>query len=820
LTDPSFFSNEAKQTNDLDDPDPEIYVPEIKKEEVLKIEGTDYDSRLDSVMDSNGFIKTRINEEVIIQRISHDLYKSSDSGLRELYNNEVRACQIARDKFNQNTWIKVSLNQIDRKLVIQGFNSLGITEKIFTKVLLVLGNSGNLDSKAIGQFGFGFASYTTLSDILLLQTRCLENSDCYSVMAKGGLGFQKLPKPHLEQTGTKLSLTLREDCDHNDLIKMLVELANTSGIKTYLELILDTDKNNNVQGFKSGIHELKQITFQSMFEELNNNPNNSYIKTSLINEDIEIYLAISADKNGYINDNKKKRIFLCNSPIEAKLDRHDYSYSDNYKESDIDQVSYTSVVINLRDERKFKPMPERERLTKEAEDKIKEIIIDLYNNAIQKGIKPCHDFNSWFDHEHKNFIVSNNETITRNFDQQTKELSKLLNTNIFAHDPEKRKTKYDYVPLKQIVEKRSKYNFFIEKRDKRIKNLLNEFRSGHNLVVLSPNHRPYINPDQNNEDENKDTFAKAKNRLMKFGFIEAKQYLIDNKIKATRLSGYGKTEKTYGMISIHHTVVSSAWHDRGTLKDNIETIDTSKDTYENLKQQIIMVKPFADYRRLTREFNSKYYLTVDKKELGLKTAYDIETEITNLSFNTNQGKKTLSEIIKYNKESDIIQMNNECYELYKAVNDPKNKSIDNDKAKLESKLKVLDYIPKTNRDKTNVLYIIDSVDNLFKLGIVLIANNIKYEAVNESLDHYYRAKVEQFEKTVRLHCSNDLYANKQINRHCFINIFEYEDYLLTLKNLEDTVKNITLLKLFKLSRTENNYKELAKDILELNKKCC
>lgn len=819
MTDPSFFSNEAEQTNDLDDPDPEIYIPEIKHEEVLKIDGTDYESRLDSVMDSNGFIKTRINEEVIIQRISHDLYKDSDSGLRELYNNEVRACQIARDKFNQNPHIKVSLNQIDRKLIIQGFNSIGITEKIFTKVLLVLGNSGNLDSKAIGQFGMGFASYTTLSDIMLLQTRCLENTDCYSVMAKGGLGFQKLPKPHLEQTGTKLSLTLRENCDHNDLVKMLIELAHTSGIKTYLELILDTEKNSNVQGFKSGIHELKQTSFNQMFEELNNNPNNSYIKTSLVNEDIEIYLSISADKNGYINDNKKKKIFLCNSPIEAKLDRHDHTYNENYKESEIDKVSYSSVVINLRDERKFKPMPERERLTKEAEDKIKEIIIDLYNNAIQKGIKPCHDFNSWFDHEHKNFIVTNNETITRNFDQQTKDLSKLLNTSVFKHDPEKRKTKYDYVPLKETVEKRSKYNFFIEKRDKRIKGLLNEFRAGHNLIVLSPNHKPYINPDP--ENENQETFAKAKNRLMKFGFIEAKQYLIDNKIKATRLIGSDKVEKTCGMISIHHTIVSSSWQYKGTLKDNIETVDTSKDTYENMKDKIIMVKPFADYRRLTREFNSKYYLTVDKKELGLKTAYDIETEITNLSFNTNQGKKTLSEIIKYKKESDIIQINNECCDLYNAVNDPKNKTLANDKAKLESKLKVLDYIPKTNKEN-NILYIIDSVDNLFKLGIVLIANNIKYEAVNESLDHYYRAKVEAFEKTVRLHSSNEIYDNHKytISRHCFVNIFEFEDYLLTLKNLEDTVKNQTLLKLFKLSRTEHNYKEIAKDILELNKKCC
>lgn len=43
----------------------------------------------------DGFIRTDIEKDVIIQRISRDLYSNPMSGIRELYANEARACRQA-----------------------------------------------------------------------------------------------------------------------------------------------------------------------------------------------------------------------------------------------------------------------------------------------------------------------------------------------------------------------------------------------------------------------------------------------------------------------------------------------------------------------------------------------------------------------------------------------------------------------------------------------------------------------------------------------------------------------------------------------------
>ncbi len=787
------------------DKDPEIYIPEIKKEKVLDIDQTDYESDLDSVMDKDGFIKTKLNEEVIIQRISHDLYKDSTSGLRELLNNEIRACQIARDKFNTKPYIKVSLNQLDRKLTIQGFNSLGITEKIFTKVLLILGNSGNLDSKAIGQFGMGFASYTTLSDIMILQTSCIEKNskgdqDCYSVMAKGGLGFQKLPKPRLENTGTKLTLTLREKTNYTALIDMLLQISKTSGIKTHLELQLHEDK--KLAGFESGLHTLEQTTFKEIFEGLNQDKNSSYLKTSLINEDVEIYLSLSAQKNGYINNNRRKNIFLCNSPIVAKLDSNDHDYNDHYETAEIDKIQFTNLVVNIKDERKFKPMPERERLTTEAENKLKEILIDLYNNMIKKGIRSCPDLDTWFNHEHKNFILNNDEFLTRNFDEQTKEVSKVLNLEVFEHEPTYRKTKYDHKPLKEIVKNKTQFKFYIGKRDKRIKNLLDENRSDHSMIVIHSKHSPY--------KDQEEKYNEAVKTLKKHGFIEAKQYLIDNKIKAQRSTAYNKIEKTYDEISIHQTIRSDSWYDRNTIKDEITTIKIEDISNKDYKNKIIMVKPFSEYRQILKQVESEYYLTVEKKELnnGIKTVNDIQKEIEQQSFNTNHGKKTLTEIIKQYDKDTLIELN----DCYSSKHSDKNK-IDN----IEQKIKALNFVPKVDNNKAKVIHILDSSNNLFKLSLVFIKNKIDYQVTNRNLDYYYRGKVEDLEKTVKLH--NDYEHGKKLDVHNFNDVFHFEEYLLTLNEIEKTIKNPTLLKLFQLSKDQNNFKDIAKDVMRLEK-CC
>ena len=468
----------------------EKYTPTIRKEKVLDIQGTNYDSKLDKIMDDSGFIKTRLNEEVIIQAVSHKLYKDPESGLRELYNNEAyHGCLVAKTKHNEkNAYIKVSLNTTTRKLIIQGFNSLGITEQVFTEILIELGTSGNKDRTKTGKFGMGFASYTKLSDIMILETECI-NGDCYAVLAKGGLGFQKLPKPKLEKTGTRLTLTLRKDVNYEKLVTMLTNLGMTSGIKTYFEL----ESPKSINEYKSGLHTLEQLSYKQIFDNMNNASSDhySYLKSSLVNDQVEVHLSLAVDSNGSLKNDRNKKFYLCNSPIQVLLDEDstsDRAYNldededseeyklaeqerDNYKTTRIDEIEFANLVVNMKDEDLFEPMQDRERTTKDAEKRLRKIIVDLYNETLKK-IKPCESLDSWFNHEHKYFISSSEADIVSILDDKSKTIQKFLNTKVMEYDLDGR-IKYDTKELKDIIENSENY-FYVNKKDKRVTTLLED----------------------------------------------------------------------------------------------------------------------------------------------------------------------------------------------------------------------------------------------------------------------------------------------------------------------------------------------------------
>jgi hypothetical protein len=136
----------------------------------------------------DGMIKVKLEEEVIIQRVSHDLYANPRSGFREFYNNECRACRIASRVFGANPSIEVTLVPSERKLVIQGVDSLGISQDKFLQVYSVLGRSDNFSGSEIGMYGLGRASYVTISDTVVLETFSREDGTAYAVLGKSGIG--------------------------------------------------------------------------------------------------------------------------------------------------------------------------------------------------------------------------------------------------------------------------------------------------------------------------------------------------------------------------------------------------------------------------------------------------------------------------------------------------------------------------------------------------------------------------------------------------------------------------------------------------------
>ena len=137
----------------------EYYKPTLIQPKDLEIDGTDYNADLNVIKEGNT-IKVTMDQDVMIQRVSHEIYSNFESGIRELVNNEYRACRQARDKYNAKPRLEITIDARTKELTIEGIDSLGISVRVFDKVLRRLGVSGNVDGgNEIGQFGMGFASY-------------------------------------------------------------------------------------------------------------------------------------------------------------------------------------------------------------------------------------------------------------------------------------------------------------------------------------------------------------------------------------------------------------------------------------------------------------------------------------------------------------------------------------------------------------------------------------------------------------------------------------------------------------------------------------
>ena len=218
------------------------YKPELVKAPKLNIPSEDTkDSPLRELKEGD-VIKVKLDNDVGVQRFSHDIYSSWASGVRELYNNEARACRTTmRDNEDVKPEIHITINPLERQLVIEGRNSQGISREIFENSLAVLGVSSNFDGNEVGQFGMGFASFTTLFEEMILETYSRETNEKFSALADSGVEFKILPTPKIKTYGTRLSGTYTDKVKEDKMIDSIKEYARFSSVPTFIELTEDTD---------------------------------------------------------------------------------------------------------------------------------------------------------------------------------------------------------------------------------------------------------------------------------------------------------------------------------------------------------------------------------------------------------------------------------------------------------------------------------------------------------------------------------------------------------------------------------------------------
>ena len=337
------------------------------------------DDGFSDILNDDGEIGVQLNQEVIIQRISKDLYKNAKSGLRELLMNAFRACRIAKKEYGErNPHIIVKYDSPNRSLTIHDINAQGISKERFKKVLLVLGNSDNLNSGETGQFGMGFASYTTLSSTVLLETKYRTEDGkgaSYAMLGRQGLKFKQVKRDPLENYGTKLTLqlhneiTLQEVYEMEDMVKTIGKLQNID-----CTLMVDDD--------------VEKIEHMSLVELVKK-------KLSMRGEDgaVEFHAGVENDIEyavAFPNYNANTfEMFLGGAPIKM--------------EGDVQMMGAVGY-FNALDEDKYKPMPERERFTTKAESAIREVVENTIFKKIIAGADLPSDIQGMFKTKNKQLI--------------------------------------------------------------------------------------------------------------------------------------------------------------------------------------------------------------------------------------------------------------------------------------------------------------------------------------------------------------------------------------------------------------------------------
>ena len=308
-----------------------------------------YAGRLaDAVDGKTGLIPVRMENDVIIQRISRDLYTGPLSGIRELYANEARACRTAMREHGASPEIHITINEQTRQLVIHGTDSMGISQERFLEIVSVLGRSDNFDGSESGQFGMGFASYMTLSDVVIVDSYSRETGEKYGIMGKGGIGFQIMERPsNLDSYGTRITMTMRPDAAKEPIAFHVKGCALLSGIPTRI-IITDSDgditdkyvRGSSVRGIARGI---VGGVYNNRFE-----PGHMlYMSDGLMD--------VAACNNGSYKSGPKS--FIARMPI-------DYQYNGRYKNV------FSYVVVHIKDERRIPPLPTRDGFSASTEKMI------------------------------------------------------------------------------------------------------------------------------------------------------------------------------------------------------------------------------------------------------------------------------------------------------------------------------------------------------------------------------------------------------------------------------------------------------------------
>ena len=615
------------------------------------------DNSFDDITDDNGNINIIINSEVIGQTLAKKIYSSWASGLRELYNNEARACRTAKKMgADPSIVITVDPSQASRQVIIQGVDSLGITKAMFNKVLRVIGTSGNTDGEEIGQYGMGFISYALMTDALLLETWSRETNEHYAMLCDSGLKFKPIPidtdndVSTMTNFGTKLTMTCNDDVNWSTLVTNITKLARFSQIPTKIILLDSVEGDDSYYGRRNGGSEsydkgvLSCNSYKNGMDYLKNHQDYEWIKNSsatnpetillydeitIDNEDyrLDALLVISKTSYGTIKireDNRSIPMLLVGTAIDGDLHIN----------------GMHSAIVNIKNERKYSPVASRDSIDTKATEALQDQIHeDICNYMSKYDIGTIDEYNKSL---HKCVLASDTMyEIKKYMSMASNDISRTLNTGYST--PEKRHhTLNDMLAVGgNIIALKTLRSSLMEVLTEHFDGTVQFFRIPTKLSDEERGHRISL--------------------FKSLGVIMGEDYKKANKMKekrATIVNAGGKKVSFSGDRGIvlynsrRGTKLSSLWGSANGWRSGGENFSsTITEVNDNIHNCIMSVdtKRFPTAIGVSNEIGNDWKIVHDMKGLSseINTLDKVLNKVANKSYQTNHGIVKGNELTGY-----------------------------------------------------------------------------------------------------------------------------------------------------------------------------
>ena len=601
------------------------YKPELHVVPDVDIPEEDSESSPLNRLGDGKTISVSLDSDVIIQKLSHDIYSGWKSGLRELYNNEARACRITSTQhLTAIPQIHITIDPVERRLTIEGIDSQGITVEVFDKSLRVLGVSSNFDSKEIGQMGMGFAGYTMIFEAMILDSYSREDNEKWAVLADGGINFKVLANPVMKSYGTRLSGTYKSNIDPDDLIEHVKILSRFSHVPTFIHLTEDTRNHNSgvskCDSFRNGYHYIMGKRAEHLASgndyRAKHDRKELFIPIAIERDDFDFYGYVNIFTTTYESIRREELsseyniTTLIGTPVEAELGYVFHNLS--------------GYVLNIKDERKYTPTTDRDRMKEDSIDEIEDEIqneikaifsqfnLEDMNDYLSKTVRQqmIYDPNVW--HTFEAFID----------DEETRNLVNMMNATYATHP-----NKYMMTVNKMLRSNKTVVALKGLRKDpiEKLSNVLDNpifFRLGSS--------RRHIE----REDE--------LTMLRRFGVIMGEEYIRLHKIKPVKRRGKSD-DYTDASVRLYSQWNASGWgHSSYGCKHTSHLISEINDN-----QHDVILRVSKDHWNNCEDYNCGFIWVRDRKGFdGVKTLDERFNQLENIMFEVNSDKMLFKDIPK------------------------------------------------------------------------------------------------------------------------------------------------------------------------------